>query len=126
MRKFMLMMLLAVASSNAIAEWIQVGQKEDITVYADPSTIRGTGNTVKMWKLVDFQKTPVQDFTKPFRSFKVETEFDCREGTSRRVAHVFYSDNMGEGEAVLAEDINENWVRHNLNDTLWKMACERK
>lgn len=125
MRKFILTMLLTVVSSNAMAEWVKVGHKEDITVYADPSTISRADNTVKMWKLVDYQKTPVQDFTKPFRSFKVQIEFDCPNGNSRRVAQIFYSDNMGEGEAVLTENIDEKWTLHNLADTLWKIACEK-
>lgn len=119
-------MLLTVVSSNAMAEWMKVGHNEDITVYTDLSTVSRAENMVKLWKLVDFQKTPAQDFTKPFRSFKVQIEFDCNQGNSRRVAHIFYSDNMGGGEAVLTEDIDEKWILHNLNDALWKIACEKK
>lgn len=126
MRKLALMILLAVVSSNAMAEWVKVGHNEGITIYTDPSTISRADDLVKLWKLVDYQKAPAQNFTKPFKSFKVHIEFDCKEGNSRRVAQTFYSDNMGEGDAVLAENIDEHWTLHNLADTLWKIACEKK
>lgn len=126
MYRFILMMLLTAVSSNAMAEWIKVGHNEDITAYTDPSTVSRAENMVKMWKLVDFKKAPAQDFTKPFRSFKVQIEFDCQQGNSRRVAHIFYSENMGEGEAVFTENIDEKWAFHNLSDALWKIACEKK
>ncbi len=52
MHKAILMILLAVVSSSVMAEWILYGygnKKEvEITVYADPATIRKSGNTVKM------------------------------------------------------------------------------
>lgn len=54
MRKTILMLLLAVVSSSAEAGWIAVGDGENMTTYADPTTIRKTGDRVKMWALLDF------------------------------------------------------------------------
>ena len=126
MRKYVLTVLLTMASGSAMADWVKVGQKDDMTVYVDTSTISRAENTVKLWKLVDYQTAPAQSFTKPFKSFKVQIEFDCKEGNSRRITHAFYPDNMGAGEAVLAEKIDEKWTMHNLTDAVWKIACERK
>jgi hypothetical protein len=48
MRKLILILLLAVLSSSAMAEWIKVGANDNSTIYADPATIRKEGNMVKM------------------------------------------------------------------------------
>jgi len=42
-----------------MAEWVEVSEGDSVTVYADPSTIRKKGNTVKMWSLFDYH-TPQQ------------------------------------------------------------------
>jgi hypothetical protein len=48
MRKPILMMLLAVVSSSAAAEWVELGSNEISTAYSDPATIRRNGDMVKM------------------------------------------------------------------------------
>ena len=55
--------MLAVMSSSAMAEWVEVsksGEKTEetnfITVYADPDTIQKIGNKAKMWVLIDYKK----------------------------------------------------------------------
>jgi hypothetical protein len=46
MRRLILSVLLAVVSSSAAAEWVEVGRADTITAYADPATIRKAGNMV--------------------------------------------------------------------------------
>jgi hypothetical protein len=114
------------AADNSVKpEWVKAGENGAATIYFDSSTISREGNIVKMSKLVDYPTPPVQNFTKPFKSFKVQIEFDCKEGNSRRVSDVFYADNMGKGEAVLTEKIDEGWSMYNLNDPLFKNACTK-
>ncbi|MDD2915033.1 MAG: hypothetical protein PHP70_06905 [Gallionella sp.] len=121
-----ILLLLVMASNSAMAEWVELGRKDELTVYTDHSTIKRAGNTVKMWKLVDYREAPVQDFTKPFKSFKVQIEFDCKEGNSRRISQSFYAGNMGKGKAVLTEKVNETWQLHSLTEAMWKIACVNK
>lgn len=55
MCKFVLLVLLVMASSGAAAEWVKVGDSpapDGFDVYADPATIRRAGNMVKMWGMV--------------------------------------------------------------------------
>jgi hypothetical protein len=42
-RKTLLMMLLTVVGSNALAEWVEVGRDEAMVAYAEPTTIRKAG-----------------------------------------------------------------------------------
>jgi hypothetical protein len=54
-----------VVSTSAIAEWVAIGETEekDLTVYADPTTIRKTGNIVKMWSLDDHKMAQKLELT---------------------------------------------------------------
>ena len=63
MKKLLLTLLLAAVSSSAMAEWVYVAKNKEGTyaVYADPTTIRKAGNTVKMWGLDDHKTTWVPD-----------------------------------------------------------------
>ena len=56
MRKFILVLLLAIVSSSAMADWVLVGSNEpaNLMIYADPDTIHRTGNIVSMWNILDF------------------------------------------------------------------------
>jgi len=54
MKKLLLFIMLAVVSSSAMAEWVEIGEFNEKTnteafiFYADPDTIQKTGNIVKM------------------------------------------------------------------------------
>ncbi len=48
MKRLLLTLLLAVMSSSAMAEWVEVGVNDDgATVYANPDTIRRAGKRTK-------------------------------------------------------------------------------
>jgi len=51
MKKLLLILILAIVSSSAIAEWFEVDTRRRVglTAYADPTTIRKSGNKVEMW-----------------------------------------------------------------------------
>ncbi len=84
MKKLLLILMLAVVSSSAIAEWVEVTEggeeTETITAYADPDTIRKTGNRVKMWVLVDYKKDE-EEFG--ILSARLKEEYDCKEKKQR-------------------------------------------
>jgi hypothetical protein len=68
MHKAIFLMLLAVMSSGAMAEWVKVGSNETDTLYIDPSTIRWADNTAKMWAMNDFKVTQRLHERGPFKS----------------------------------------------------------
>jgi len=48
MKKLLLTLMLITASSNMMAEWVEIESNETDTFYAHPATIRKTGNIVRM------------------------------------------------------------------------------
>ena len=49
-------MLLAVMSNSAMAGWNKVTVNEEATIYAELSSLRKSGDTVKMWDITDLKK----------------------------------------------------------------------
>lgn len=129
MRKAILMMLLAVVSSSAMARWVKVAGNETNTTYADSATIRKAGNMAKMWSVFDY-KTPVAlDNGKRYMSTRAQFEYDCKEERMRPFAVSFHSKNMADGEVVYSAFDPGNWgpvPPGTVNDTLWKIACGKR
>lgn len=126
MRKLILMMLLAVVSSSALAEWIEAVSDERSTIYVDPTTIRRTGDTALMWHLLDYKTVQVSDEIKPYLSTTAQTESDCKNEELRILDIAFHSENMGRGEIVNTGQDPTKWMRispHSGVDVLWKTAC---
>ena len=129
MRNAILMMLMAVVSSSAAAGWINVGGNETYTAYADPATIRNSGNMVKMRNLADFKMVQASDKGKPFLSQKMQSEYDCKEERTRLRYFTWYSGNMSEGEIVLSGLGPSEWepvTPLSVNAILWKLACGKR
>jgi hypothetical protein len=126
MRKAILMMLLAVASSSALAEWVEVFRDEAVTVYADPSTVRKAGNMVKMWVLYDYKSVQSSNSSKPYRSSRKQSEYDCKEAQSRILSLTAHSGNMAEVDTVFSLSKPEEWEPvppSSLAELMWKIAC---
>ncbi len=128
MHKAILMMLLAVVSSSAMAEWaewVEVGSNDNVTSYADPATIRKVGNKVKVWELVDF-KTVQGSTGFQFNSAKVQTQYDSKEEQTRMLYATFHSENMGGGDVVMTHNKAAKWAPaapDSINMTLFEFAC---
>ena len=79
MRVFVLV-LLAMLSSGAAAEWVAFGESGSgdtyFDIYVDPATIRRSGNMVKMWNMHDYKTARVIG-GKAHLSVKMQTEYDC-------------------------------------------------
>jgi hypothetical protein len=126
MRKAILMMLLAVVSSSALAEWAEVFRDEAVTVYTDPATIRKAGNRATMWVLYDYKSVQSSNSSKPYRSSRKQSEYDCKEEQSRILSLTAHSGNMAEVDTVFSLSKPEEWepVRpSSLAELMWKIAC---
>lgn len=127
MRKAILVMLLAVVSSSAAAEWVEVARSDTSTFYADPATIRRAGNIVKMWDLID-RKTPDNFNNKPYMSQRSQHEYDCKEEQWRTLYFTFFSGNMAGGNAVYIDSDPGKWAPvppGSIAEGMWKFACGR-
>ncbi len=128
MRKVILMMLLAVASNSAMAEWVNVGSNENATIYVDPANIQRAGNMATMWHLTDF-KTANKDMGDSYLSTKDQNEYDCKEVKSRRRASSQHSGNMGSGKVVYSDSYTTKWKPvppDSGAEILWKFACVKR
>ncbi len=126
MKKLLLTLMLAVVSSSAMAEWVKVGTSDDktTTIYADPSTIRKSGNRVKMWALWDYS-TAQEGGSKPYMSVRIQNEYNCKEETDRQIYATTFSGNMA-GSHTINRQGGKKWepvAPRTFGETLWKFAC---
>ena len=98
--KLLIAALLAVFSTNVLAEWTRVGGNDIYDTYADLSTIRKSGNKVKMWNLYDLRVAEKSYDGTRYLSSSNQREYDCKEETERLLTFILYSKNMGAGEVV--------------------------
>ena len=128
--KLLIAALLAVFSTNVLAEWTRLGSADNVTIYADLSTIRKSGDKVKMWHLMDEEvvKIDKNDGTR-YLSQASQNEYDCKEETARRWALVWYSRNMGHGEVVYTSGAMHEEPRpvppDSVLEALFKLACAK-
>ena len=126
MRKTISMLLLAVVSASAMAEWVEVGRGKSDTLYVDVSAIRGTDDKAKMWALNDYKAPQRPGKRRPFMSEKAQFEYDCKEQQSRLLYFTSHSGNMAGGEIVDYNIVPGEWTRIAPGsglEALWKIAC---
>ena len=109
--RFIVLMLLAVVTSDAAADWVKVGSSYAPGhgyqfAYVDPSTIHKSGGMVRMLDMFDYERS--HDFFMPagralkYLSKKGQAEYDCKGKRWRQVKFSLYSGNMGKGNVVYA------------------------
>jgi len=126
MKKLLLTLMLAVISSSAMAEWVRIVKTtyNETTIYADPTTIRKSGNKVKMWHLWDYLIAQEVD-SKPHMSVRIQNEYDCKEETVRQIFATSFSDNMAGGHTINRQG-GKKWepvAPRTFGEILWKFAC---
>jgi hypothetical protein len=131
MHSFILMMLLAAASTSVSAEWIVVGNSgiasdiNSFNVYGDPATIRRSGDIVKMWFMFDFKSPQVEEGHR-YLSQMILGEFDCKEELIRAIYMKMHAGNLGLGQVVHTNSKSRKWVPvspGSVNEGEWKLAC---
>jgi hypothetical protein len=129
MRKAILAMILAAASSGAAAEWVGVGGNDVSNTYVDPATIFRAGDRVKMWHLVDFNTVQVKATGKRYMSEKLQYEYDCKEERVRMLNFLSHSRNMGGGVMVEGDFHPQKWEQPrpgSIVEYLRKFACGKR
>ena len=128
MHKTILIMLLAVVSSSAMAEWVVIGTDEKTTYYVYSSSIRKSGNKVKMWVLFDYRMVRNDNPYILSKSAKSQQEYDCKEEKSRVLFYSHYTENMGQGDSRTVEKriLPADWdpiMPESMGESFWKYAC---
>ena len=129
MKKPLLILMLAVVSNSAMAEWVEVSSSDDlgITVYADPSSSRKADNKLKMWFLSDYKKARGLRSAR-YMSVVSQIECDCMEEQVRPGYGTFYEGNMARGRPVSTGLSSLNWRSvspGSIHEHLLIFACGR-
>lgn len=130
MKKLLLILVLAVMNSSAMAEWVRVNYDSGngATTYVNFFTIEKSGKTVKMWSLVDYKKAQERAFLPLYMSINKQSEFDCKEGQMRELYASYHAKNMGEGKVTFSDNTPDSWSTvpaDSIDRELWKNACEK-
>jgi hypothetical protein len=134
MRKAIVMMLLAVVSSSAAAEWTRIGitqfgDHNSATVYADFATIRKARGMAKMWFLSDLEKAKVLDKDASYLSMRSHEEVDCQGERARTLVLSLHSGHMAGGYTVHTNFDIDKWrpvAPGTISETQWKAACGKR
>ena len=124
MRKAILMLLLAVVSSSAIAAWVKVGYNDTLIYfdyYVDSATSRD-GSKVKMWDMKDFKTAQTATDGQKYRSVKLQREYDCKGAKDRVLNLSVHSGNMGEGKVIWSLAGHGKW-EPSVSVPYLKIAC---
>ena len=127
MLRVILMMLLSVVSSSAMAEWTPFDTGTS-TEYVDLESIQKSGSRVKIWFLTNFEE-PIEAGSLKVSSMKHQVEFDCEERQIRGLYMSFHSGRMGEGGIVDQTLKVGEWmpiVPSSVNSVEAKIACGKK
>ena len=130
MQRILLIILLAMVSGNAMAEWIKVNENSEFTTYGDRSTIRKKGHIASMWSIYDFKKvqTLLSDSAK-YDSTRQMGSYDCRDEKTKMLTSTLYAKRMGKGRVVHRYKLQLEWQTlkaKSASEALWKLACGKK
>jgi hypothetical protein len=118
-------------AATAGAEWVPMGSHTangGVDIYAARSTIRRSGNLVRMWDMWDY-KTTQTIAGRRFLSAKYEHEYNCKDGRLRDLSVTAFTGQMGNGTVVDSGDDTLPWQsveRGGVLDALRKFACAGK
>jgi hypothetical protein len=130
MKKLLFLLILAVMSGSAMAEWVRVnyGSGDSATTYVNFFKIEKSGKTVKMWSLVDYKKPQERAFLPLYMSINRHSEFNCKEGQMRELYASYHAKNMGEGKVTFSDNTPDSWsavLPDSIDRELWKYACKK-
>ncbi len=133
MRKAILMILLAIVGSNAMADWLAITATYDnsVTFFVYPEAVRRNGHLVKVWWLESHKNAVTSgndaQYLSMYFSAKALDEFDCDTVQRRNLAFSEYAGRMGRGEVRYSSDYESlKWSPispDSVAEALWKYAC---
>jgi hypothetical protein len=134
MKKVIIIMVLALVSSNAMAEWLEIGSSGSgadlATFYVEDSRIKVNGNKRMVWLLSDISSGDLSSTGVRFYSTKSKEEYDCYNETSIFLYFAGYSGRMGRGNVVESynyeNSVAEAIIPNSVHDIILSYACKIK
>ena len=101
MKRLLATTLLSLVCCAANAEWVlvSVSPNSGDKYYADPTTIKRTGDVVRIWGLTEYAKSGVVG-GKTYLSSKEYLQFDCSERTQQMLQFSLFAALAGGGKIV--------------------------
>lgn len=121
-------LFVGVIGSTAAAEWAVIDSQSSRTIYADLGSIRRTGDTARIWTLINYSK-PQPGKRTNYRSVTNLTEVDCNDERVRLLQGTIFTGKMGGGEIVVADNSPRNWEYvqpGTLNELQRSIACTQR
>jgi hypothetical protein len=128
MNMTILMVVLAVVSNSAMAEWVRVGVINETIFYFDPASILKHDDRASLWQLSNFGHTETTGIA-TYLSSKSQIEFDCKESLVRRLTYSLYAKNMGKGHVINTNSDIQEWrpvSRGSSMEFYFDRACGKK
>jgi len=129
MTRVILLVLLAVVSRSAMAEWVNLGENEIFTAYANPDTIRRSGDKVEMASMINYNAPLKVETGKPFKSIMVRNEYDCKNKQYQQRSLVAFSERMGAGQTIYSDSSFRQLSRvvpDTIEEKFFDYACGKK
>jgi len=120
--KFIVLLLLALASAASHAMWVTVTRNEVATVYIDSMSIQKMGYNRRVWVVYDLN---APDATGQ-QSVKSHIDYDCTEGKYKTLSASSHPNKMGNGPAIKALPVPEGWrpvSQDSMSRQLFAFAC---
>ena len=128
-RIVLVLLVLSCSVGLAKAEWLKimtVSNSDGFIVYGDFATHHiDEKGLVKMWFLYDY-KTAQKNYQVPYRSVRIQRQYDCKEERARTLAQSLFDGNMALGNVVSDDSSTRTWgsvAPGTLGETMWKAAC---
>ena len=98
--------LLCNSSAHANNTWTAVGLFDIGTFYVDLDTVTRAGDHRKVWTALDY-RTPQtnQHSKKPYKSTRMQMEFDCKDQTVRSLSLSYHTGVRLSGEVLSTEGV---------------------
>ncbi len=133
MNKFICAITAALITMTALPthaeNWVEITSSPDggVKQYLDIDSIERNLGSVVLWRVFDYQPPYMRRVNgNPYRSQRVQTEFDCDSRAMRQKYFAWHGEPMGKGPLHYEGSATE-WEIDSFDEftlPLWKMACE--
>jgi hypothetical protein len=104
MKKLALAVLILL-SSNAWAQWVQVGETDEGNFYIEPSTVRRDGHLRQVWELTDLKRRDEGGEL----SRRTRVQYDCKRGQTQVLSISTHWEPMAGGATLLSVVREGHW-----------------
>ena len=120
---------LMMCSLPAWAGWMPIGVYGEAAAYFDPSTVQSTGNTRKVWTMLDHRQPQYNRANMKFMSTRVLMEIDCVKNIARPRSISYHTKGLLQGPTISSEGIFSDWqpIAHNTPvSATYSQVCKPK